>query len=320
MMFTAAIQDAHRMARFMKNGKRYQICSTFHIRSSMLPLENGFVYLWALFAVALAGIVMAGTGQVWQAKSQREKEAELLYIGEEFRKAIMSYYNTGTKQYPESLEDLLQDKRTPAMKRHLRKIYTDPVMNVAEWGIVEEPPPSNNAAANKNAAPGNSPVPNKNPASGTSAAPNNNPASSNSLVPNNPASGNNPTANNTPAPSSAVPNSSSVTTSNISKRIIGVYSLSEKKPIKKDKFPEHIAKFSEALTYQDWKFVYKPGDTSGSTKPASTTAKPNTASPAASPFAPQSSSKTNPSPSSGQTSSSGTASPFAPQSSAPANP
>ncbi|WP_292993666.1 hypothetical protein [Nitrosomonas sp.] len=268
----------------------------------MLQLENGFVYLWALFAVALAGIVMAGTGQVWQAKSQREKEAELLYVGEEFRKAIMSYYNTGTKQYPESLEDLLQDKRTPAIKRHLRKIYTDPVMNTTEWGIVEEPPPGNNAAANKTAAPGNSPAPNKNPASGTSAAPSSNPASSTSLAPNN------------PAPNSTAPNSSSVTTSNISKRIIGVYSLSEKKPIKKDKFPEHFAKFSEALTYQDWKFVYKPGDTSSSTKPASTPAKPSAAAPTASPFAPQSSSKTNPSPSSP-----GNASPFAPQS-APASP
>lgn len=274
----------------------------------MLQLENGFVYLWALFAVALAGIVMAGTGQVWQAKSQREKEAELLYVGEEFRKAIMSYYNTGTKQYPESLEDLLQDKRTPAIKRHLRKIYTDPVMNTTEWGIVEEPPPGNNAAANKTAAPGNSPAPNKNPTSGTSAAPNSNPASSTNLAPNNPAS------NNTPASNSAASNSSSVTSSNINKRIIGVYSLSEKKPIKKDKFPEHFAKFSEALTYQDWKFVYKPSDTSSSTKPASTPAKPNATAPTASPFASPSSSKANPSPSSP-----GNASPFAPQS-APASP
>lgn len=288
------------MVLFMKNGK-IPIYSNFHSESSMPQLENGFVYLWALFAVALAGIVMAGTGQVWQVKSQREKEAELLYIGEEFRKAIMSYHNTGTKQYPESLEDLLQDKRTPAIKRHLRKIYTDPVTNTTEWGIVEEPPPGSNAAAKKDAAPGNSPAPNKNPTSGTSAVPS-----------SNPASGNSPTAaNNTPAPNSTAPNSSSVTTSNISKRIIGVYSLSEKKPIKKDKFPEHFAKFSEALTYQDWKFVYTPGDGSSSTKPASTPSKPNATAPT-SPFAPQSSSKTTPSPSSPQSSSPGTASPFAP--------
>lgn len=263
---------------------------------SMPQLENGFVYLWALFAVALAGVVMAGTGQVWQAKSQREKEAELLYIGEEFRKAIMSYYNTAPKQYPESLEDLLQDKRTPVIKRHLRKIYTDPVTNTTEWGIVEESSSVNNAASNKNAASGNNPASNSSPTP-NSQAPNNNPA------PNNPAT-----------------NSSLVASSSINKRIIGVYSLSEKKPIKKDKFPEHFAKFSEALNYQDWKFVYKPGDTGSSAKPAANQSKPNAASPAASPFAPQSSSKTNPSPFSPQSPSPGNASPFAPQSASPASP
>lgn len=265
----------------------------------MSKLENGFVYLWALFAVVLAGIVMAGTGQVWQVKSQREKEAELLYIGEEFRKAIMSYYNTGPKQYPESLEDLLQDKRTPAIKRHLRKIYTDPITNTIEWGIVEESSPGNNPASTKSAAPGSNPASSKGSTPGNSAAPSSNQVPSNS-----------------PTPSSATANSSLATSSSINKRITGVYSLSEKKPIKKDKFPEHFAKFSEALNYQDWKFVYKPGDTSSSAKPASTPSKPGATSPTASPFAPQSSSKTNPSPSSGQSSSSGTASPFAPQSSA----
>ena len=55
--------------------------------------EKGFILLWALFAVALAGIVLAGTGQVWQATSQREKEKELLFVGDQFRQAFMSYYN-----------------------------------------------------------------------------------------------------------------------------------------------------------------------------------------------------------------------------------
>ncbi len=280
----------------------------------MSKLENGFVYLWALFAVVLAGIVMAGTGQVWQVKSQREKEAELLYIGEEFRKAIMSYYNTGPKQYPESLEDLLQDKRTPAIKRHLRKIYTDPITNTIEWGIVEESSPGNNPASTKSAAPGSNPASNKGSTPGNSASPSSNQASSNTLAPSNQASSNSPT------PGSATVNSSLATSSSINKRITGVYSLSEKKPIKKDKFPEHFAKFSEALNYQDWKFVYKPGDTGSSAKPAATPAKPNAASPTASPFTPQSSPKTNPSPFPPQSSSPGNASPFAPQSSAPANP
>lgn len=267
----------------------------------MARLENGFVYLWALFSVVLAGVVMAGAGQVWQVKAQREKEAELLYVGEQFRAAIMSYYNTGTKQYPESLEDLLQDKRAPAIKRHLRKIYLDPLTNTAEWGLIEESPPGNNAASNPNATSSN-PALNKNAVSG------NNPALNAQVTPgSNATPGSNPAPSNSAAPSGAAPNSS-LATSNIDKRIIGVYSLSEKKPIKKDKFPEQFAKFSEAMTYRDWKFTYNPGAASGSAKSAQS--KPNKASgtsPAASPFAPQSSTGT------------GGASPFASQPSSTGN-
>ena len=275
----------------------------------MARAENGFVYLWALFAVALAGIVMAGTGQVWQVKAQREKEAQLLYVGEEFRKAIMSYYNTGTRQFPESLEDLLQDKRSPNIKRHLRKIYLDPVTNTAEWGLIEESSPGSNVTPNASAPPGNSPAPSANPAAGNNPVLNTQPAPGSGAIPGS-----------NPVPGSALPNSSPVS-STIDKRIVGVYSLSEKKPIKKDKFPERYAKFSEAATYRDWKFVYKPGDGGGSQKPAASQTKPNTApgtSPANSPFAPQSPSGTNASPFSSRPSSTGSTSPFTPQSNSPA--
>ncbi|QOJ21014.1 MAG: hypothetical protein HRU77_10100 [Gammaproteobacteria bacterium] len=282
----------------------------------MARAENGFVYLWALFAVALAGIVMAGVGQVWQVKAQREKEAQLLYVGEEFRKAIMSYYNTGTKQFPETLEELLQDKRLPNIKRHLRKIYQDPVTNTAEWGLIEESSPGNDAASNPNPASGNNPTPNANPAAGNNPVLNAQSTPGSGAVP-----GSNPTTGNSPAPSGAMPNSSPLS-SNIDKRIVGVYSLSERKPIKKDKFPERYAKFSEAVTYRDWKFVYKPGDGGDSQKPAANQTKPSTApgtSPGNSPFAPQSSSGTNASPFSSRPSSIGGTSPFAPQSSSTTN-
>lgn len=281
--------------------------------------ESGFVYLWALFSVVLAGVVMAGVGQVWQVKAQREKEAELLHVGEQFRKAIMSYYNTGTKQFPETLEELIEDKRAAATKRHLRKIYIDPVTNTTEWGIVEESPPGTNAAsgnspaASQNSTPGNSAVPGSNQASGNNQAP------GNSLTPNTGTASGSATPNQ--ASSNAAPSSSPGIGSNLTKRITGVYSLSEKKPIKKDKFPEQYAKFSEALTYRDWKFIYKPGEGDSASKPASTQSRPNTApgtSPSNSPFAPQSSSGAASS-SASRPSSTGGASPFAPQSGAPAN-
>ena len=107
----------------------------------MVRTDKGFIYIWALFSVAIFGIALAGVGQIWQTKAQREKERELLFVGEQFQKAIMSYYNdasTGLKQYPESLQDLLLDSRSSTPKRHLRKIFLDPMTNSYEWGLVKE--------------------------------------------------------------------------------------------------------------------------------------------------------------------------------------
>lgn len=103
-----------------------------------------------LFTVTMVGIFLAATGEVWQVKSQREKEKQLLIVGEQFRQAFMSYYNSasgGEKKYPKSLEDLLLDKRGPVPERHLRKIYIDPMTKSTEWGLVEEPPPEQNSGS-----------------------------------------------------------------------------------------------------------------------------------------------------------------------------
>ena len=294
------------------------VCSDSCGAHDMSRRESGFVYLWALFSVVLAGVVMAGVGQVWQAKAQREKEAELLYVGEQFRKAIMSYYNTGTKQFPETLEELIEDKRAAATKRHLRKIYMDPITNTAEWGIIEEPPPGGNTVSGNSPAASQNTTPGNNAVAGSNQASSSNQPSGNSLMPNTGQTSGSTTPNQ--ASNNAAPSSSPGIGSNLTKRITGVYSLSEKKPIKKDKFPEQYAKFSEALTYRDWKFIYKPGEGSSASKPASTQSRPNTApgaSPSNSPFAPQSSSGAA-SPSS-RSPPAGNASPFAPQSGAPAN-
>lgn len=107
----------------------------------MTRTDKGFVYIWALFSVALLGLVLAGIGQVWQTKAQREKEKELLFTGGQFRKAITSYYNSagdGLQQLPKSLEDLLLDERSPVPKRHLRRIFLDPITNSYEWGLVKD--------------------------------------------------------------------------------------------------------------------------------------------------------------------------------------
>jgi type II secretory pathway pseudopilin PulG len=91
--------------------------------------------------VAISGIALAGVGIVWHQDVQREREKELLFIGNEYRHAIGSYYESspsGAKQYPRKLEDLMLDSRFPNIKRHIRKLYSDPISQETEWGLVME--------------------------------------------------------------------------------------------------------------------------------------------------------------------------------------
>lgn len=101
--------------------------------------QNGFTYVAMLFVVALVGIGLAAKGVQWQTERKREKEKQLLFIGEEFRKAIaLYYYRTPgvAREYPNSLDDLIEDNRYPGIQRYLREIYRDPMTGRREWGLI----------------------------------------------------------------------------------------------------------------------------------------------------------------------------------------
>ena len=104
--------------------------------------QKGFTYLALLMVVAAAGALLAATGEIASHSAQRDKEADLLFAGHQYREAIRSYYEGspgGAKRYPQNLEDLLKDSRVPATLRHLRRLYRDPVTGSAQWGLVEAP-------------------------------------------------------------------------------------------------------------------------------------------------------------------------------------
>lgn len=108
----------------------------------MRCLQSGVAYLAVLFMLAVGAITVAGQGAVSALDGQREREEELLFAGAEFRDAITSYYESTpghVKQYPERLEDLLLDQRFEPARRHLRRIYLDPVQRTHVWGEVRAP-------------------------------------------------------------------------------------------------------------------------------------------------------------------------------------
>jgi len=104
--------------------------------------QAGFTYFGVLFLVTLAGLALASFATVASFERQREKEAELLFVGHQFREAIRLYYESspgGAKRYPPNLQALLEDPRTPRVRRHLRRIHDDPVTGKREWGVVQAP-------------------------------------------------------------------------------------------------------------------------------------------------------------------------------------
>jgi type II secretory pathway pseudopilin PulG len=104
--------------------------------------QQGFTYVALLIIVALIGAGLAAKGVSWKNAGQREKEAELLFIGQEFREAIALYYfrSPGQAQdYPKSLEELTADTRFSNTQRYLRRIYRDPMTGRPNWGLVLSP-------------------------------------------------------------------------------------------------------------------------------------------------------------------------------------
>jgi len=110
-------------------------------RSVPAYLQRGFTYIGMLLIVAVMGTGLAAFGQLYSQAAQREKERELLFIGNQFRDAIARYYNKspGNKVYPKTLDELLEDKRLPVPQHHLRKLFRDPMTGSTDWGLVEVP-------------------------------------------------------------------------------------------------------------------------------------------------------------------------------------
>jgi type II secretory pathway pseudopilin PulG len=103
------------------------------------PRETGFTYVGLIVLVAIIGLVGAATLKVDALLRRAAAEQELLEIGAAFSTALRSYADAtprGQPTYPPSLQELLKDPRSPAVLRHLRKIFVDPMTGKATWGIV----------------------------------------------------------------------------------------------------------------------------------------------------------------------------------------
>lgn len=97
-------------------------------RSGPPRRAGGFAYLFVLMLIALVGLGLAAAGTLWRTESQRAREAELLFVGQQYRQAIQRYYELqpGQPKLPPDVDALLEDRRTLPPTRHLRRVWRDP--------------------------------------------------------------------------------------------------------------------------------------------------------------------------------------------------
>ena len=104
--------------------------------------DRGVLLLALLIALALSGIALMAAVDLWWMTRQREREQQLLFVGEQYRQAIRRYYYAappGTPRVlPDRLEVLLEDDRYPTPVRHLRRPYPDPITGKPEWGELRD--------------------------------------------------------------------------------------------------------------------------------------------------------------------------------------
>lgn len=101
--------------------------------------QGGFTYLGMIILVTVLGLVGAATMKIDSLLRRAAMEEELLFVGAAFSDALTSYAAAtpqGQPTQPPTMQDLLRDSRSPAIRRHLRKVFVDPMTGTTDWGIV----------------------------------------------------------------------------------------------------------------------------------------------------------------------------------------
>jgi type II secretory pathway pseudopilin PulG len=107
-----------------------------------MTTQRGFTYLGLLIAIALLGIGLAAASEVWSLTAKRQRIEHLQWVGKQYVQAIGSYYESSpgsVKVFPRAFEDLIEDRRGPLVRRHLRQPYVNPLTGKFDWEVVGPP-------------------------------------------------------------------------------------------------------------------------------------------------------------------------------------
>jgi type II secretory pathway pseudopilin PulG len=93
------------------------------------PRELGYAMAGLLVAIAVMGLLLSLAMPTWENLIKREKEAELVFRGGQYARAITLYGEQFAGAFPPNIETLVEG-------RFLRKAYADPMLKDGEFELV----------------------------------------------------------------------------------------------------------------------------------------------------------------------------------------
>jgi type II secretory pathway pseudopilin PulG len=84
--------------------------------------DGGYIMVVLLIGMAVSAVWMGAMLPSWRQQVVRQKEAELIFRGEQYARAIALYWRKNNQTLPPSIDVLVS-------QRYLRKKYVDPITN-----------------------------------------------------------------------------------------------------------------------------------------------------------------------------------------------
>jgi type II secretory pathway pseudopilin PulG len=103
--------------------------------------EAGYTLVVMLVAVFVVALGLSVAGPTWHEQNRRIQERELMRIGVLYAHALAEFREGAPgslKTYPKSLDELVLDTRFFGVRRHLRRLYPDPLDPARPWGVVRD--------------------------------------------------------------------------------------------------------------------------------------------------------------------------------------
>lgn len=100
--------------------------------------QLGFTYVLLLLMIAVIAAHSLVGARSWTLESRRGREAEWQFRGEQYRAALASYAAQPPHAYPHELSELLEDRRGPVLRRHIRALYPDPMSDAPTYEAVRD--------------------------------------------------------------------------------------------------------------------------------------------------------------------------------------